>query len=333
LQPLLSRFHFNHPVLDGFIHAQPEAGYALFEKEAAAFVVALATALIYLIARGYLTEGRAILLALLFGLGTSVFSIAARALWQHTWSILLLTLTIYMLERARQFPILAAWAGLPVAISYTVRPTNALLVGVFTLYVAFRHRRQLPAYLLVAAPVAALFFIGNWSIYHKLFSNYQTSMAVSMPGFSRALEGLACNLISPARGLLVFTPVFLFSIVSLAKRSWTSPLAPWLATLALAHFFLVGIFSTAWWAGHAYGPRYLTDIIPIMTLGLIPALQRWETTPGLRRFALIGFALAGLAIHQRGGWSGAVHEWNATPVNVDQQPGRIWDWRDPPWLR
>ncbi|HEV8144867.1 MAG TPA: hypothetical protein VGP79_00725 [Bryobacteraceae bacterium] len=333
LQPFLARFHFTHPVMDGFIHAQPEPGYALFEKEAAAFVVGLATALTYLIARGYLVERRAILLAFLFGLGTSVFSIAARALWQHTWSILLLTLIIYLLERARQFPSLAAWAGLPVAISYTVRPTNALFVVVFTLYVAFRHRRQLPAYLLAAAPIAAVFFIGNWSIYHKLFSAYQTSMAVSMPGFSRALEGLACNMISPARGLLVFTPVFLFSIVSLAKRSWTSPLAPWLAFLALAHFLLVAIFSTAWWAGHTYGPRYLTDIIPILILGLIPVLQRWETTGPVLRIVFVAFTLVGLAIHQRGGWSGAGHEWNVKPVNVDQHTERVWDWRDPPWLR
>src|SRR6185503_16257358 len=126
-----------------------------------------------------------------------------------------------------------------------------------------------------------VFFIGNWSIYHRLFSDYQTSMAVSMPDFSRGLEALACNLISPARGLLVFTPVFLFSIVSLANRSWTSPLAPWLTALTLAHFLLVSFFTTFWWAGHAYGPRYLSDIIPILVLGLIPALQRWETTGGV----------------------------------------------------
>jgi hypothetical protein len=333
LQPFLSRFHPADPVIDGFIHAQPETGYPLFEKEAASFVVGLAAVLIYLIARGYLAERRAVVLALLFALGTSVFSIAARALWQHTWSILLLTLTIYMLERARQLPSLAAWAGIPVAISYAIRPTNALLVVVFTLYVAFRHRRQLPGYLLAAAPVAAVFFIGNWSIYHRLFSDYQTSMAVSMPDFSRGLEALAGNLISPARGLLIFTPVFLFSIVSLAKRSWTSPLAPWLAALLLVHFLVVSLCTTVWWAGHTYGPRYLSDMIPILILGLIPILQRWEVTSSVLRIAFAALALAGLGIHQRGGWSGAVHEWNAIPNNVDQHTERIWDWRDPPWLR
>jgi len=333
LQPFLSRFHPADPVIDGFIHAQPEAGYPLFEKEAASFLVGLATVLIYLIARGYLAEGRAVILALLFGLGTSVFSIAARALWQHTWSILLLTLIIYMLERARQFPSFAAWVGIPVAIAYTVRPTNAILVVVFTVYVAFRHRRQLPAYLLAAAPVAAVFFLGNWSIYHKLFSGYQTSMAVSMPDFARSLNALAGNLFSPARGVLIFTPVFVFSIVSLAKRSWTSPLAPWLAALALAHFIVVSIVTTTWWAGHSYGQRYLSDTIPIFVLGLIPILQRWETTRSALRIAFAALALAGLAIHQRGGWSGAVHEWNAIPNNVDQHTERVWNWRDPPWLR
>jgi hypothetical protein len=56
-------------------------------------------------------------------------------------------------------------------------------------------------------------------------------------------------------------------------------------------------------------------------------------TSSVLRIAFAALALAGLGIHQRGGWSGAVHEWNAIPNNVDQHTERIWDWRDPPWLR
>jgi len=45
-------------------------------------------------------------------------------------------------------------------------------------------------------------------------------------------RAVGANLISPARGMFVFTPVFVFSAISLAKRSWRSPLAPWLAACA-----------------------------------------------------------------------------------------------------
>jgi hypothetical protein len=43
---------------------------------------------------------------------------------------------------AEQRPPLAAWAAIPVALSYTVRPTNSLAILIFRAYVAVRH----PAY-------------------------------------------------------------------------------------------------------------------------------------------------------------------------------------------
>jgi hypothetical protein len=158
-------------------------------------------------------------------------------------------------------------------------------------------------------------------------------MAVSMPTASRLGEALASNLVSPARGLLIFTPVFVFSIISLVKRSWTSPLAPWLASLALAHYLLVSTFVSVWWAGHAYGPRYLTDMMPVLALALIPFFARWDDLRRGVRVLFLAAALLGLAIHLRGGWSGAVHGWNVTPSNVDDHPERVWDWHDPPFLR
>ncbi len=332
-QPVLSRVHVGDPALNAFLHAEPEAAHARIEMEAASFLVAIAAALMYLIARGYLTERKAIVLALLFATGTSAYSIAARALWQHTWSLLLITLAIFLLERARVSPSLAAWAGLPVALSYTVRPTNAVVVVVFTAYVAMRHRRQLPWYLLAAAPVATLFFAYNRSVYHAWLSPYEISGGLLVGSAGEFFRPLACNLVSPARGLFVFTPVFLFSVVSLARRSWRSPLAPWLAVLALLHLIAISAYGVVWWAGHVYGPRLLTELTPVFALALIPYLERWTELQRGVRVLFVALALVGLAIHLRGGWSGAVHEWNVQPVNVDDHPERVWGWRDPPFLR
>ena len=60
----------------------------------------------------FLPVNRAVLLALLFALATSAYSIAGRAVWQHTPSMLLLTIIIYMLLRAERAAVACGWAGL-----------------------------------------------------------------------------------------------------------------------------------------------------------------------------------------------------------------------------
>lgn len=335
LKPLLAHFHASQPVIAGFLRGDYDIAHALIEEEVASFLLAATTVVMYFTLRRYLPVKRAVILALLFALATSAYSVAGRAIWQHTPSMLLLAITINLLLRAEERPVLAVWAGLPVALSYTVRPTDSLFVLIFTAYVAVRHRKYLLAYLLAAAPVAAIFLAYNYSIYHDWLSPYyQTPLDGFLPrNWSRMSVGLAGNLISPSRGLFVFTPVFLFSIWSMVRGKWKTPLAPWLVTLVVLHWLCVSSYVSNWWAGHSYGPRFFTDLTPIFVLFLIPYFQNWEgLTLGLR-IAIVILALVGLAIHLRGGWSVAVIRWNVDPVNIDQHPERNWDWSDPPFLR
>lgn len=333
--PLLSRIHVEQPIIAGFLRADYDTAHALIEMEVASFLLAVATVVIYFIARPYLSERRSVILALLYALASPAYSVGGRGLWQHSPSMLLLAIIVLMLLRAEENPSLAAWAGLPVALSYTVRPTDSLFVIVFTAYVAMRYRAYLLRYLLAALPVAALFVAYNYSIYHDVLSPYYHSR---LDGFYPRYwttfgVGLAGNLISPSRGLLIYTPVFLFSIWSIVRGLWQTPLKDWLGALALAHWIAVSSYVASWWAGMCYGPRFFSDLTPVFVLFLIPYLVRWENLSRLVRIAFVGCALVGLGMHLRGGWSIAVYDWNAKPVSVDQHPERNWDWSDPPFLR
>jgi hypothetical protein len=335
LSPALSHFHGSDFRVDGFFHADYDAAHPIIEMEVASLLLAVATVVIYFLSRRYLTEKKAIALALLYALATPAYSVGGRAIWQHSPSMLLLAIIISMLLRAEENPKLAAWAGLPVALAYTVRPTDSLLVIVFTAYVAVRYRKYLMWYLLLALPVAVVFLFYNYSIYHSLLSPYYQSrldgfFPSNWPKFG---VGLAGNLISPSRGLLVYTPVFVFSIWSMARGLWDVPLKKWLAGLALAHWIVVSSYIASWWAGMCYGPRFFSDLTPVFVLFLIPYLARWEELSRVVRTTFILFALIGLAMHLRGGWSIAVYEWNVKPASVDVHPERNWEWRDPPFLR
>ncbi len=332
LGPVLGRIH-GTGVIGGFLRGDYDAGHSLLEMEIASAMVAAAAVLLYWTARRYLAPGRAVWLAALFGVASPAYSIAGRALWQHTPSLLLLTLILYLLTRAEDKPPLAAWAGIPVALSFTVRPTDALFVVVFTAYVAVRHRAHLFRYLMAAAPVALLFVVLDYRIYHSLLSPYYGTPFRSLDQWRVSATALAGNLVSPSRGLLVFTPVFAFSIGSMLRRNWKAPLAPWLAALALLQWIVISCSDVYWWGGHSYGQRYFTDVVPVFTLFLIPYLEKWPLLPRPLRTAFVALALAGFAIHLRGGWSAAVYDWNVSPVNVDHAPQRVWDWSDPQFAR
>jgi hypothetical protein len=333
--PVLAHFHSSHPVIEGSMRGDYDTAHSLIEMEVASLMLAVAAVVMYFIARRYLSERRSVILALLYALASPAYSIGGRALWQHSPSMLLLAIVILMLLRAEEKPSLAAWAGLPVALSYTVRPTDSLFVIVFTAYVAVRYRAYLVRYLLAALPVAAAFIAYNFSIYHDVLSPYYHARLDGFyPRFWPTFgEGLAGNLVSPSRGLLVYTPVFLFSIWSMARGLWRAPLKNWLSALALAHWVVVSSYVACWWAGTCYGPRFLSDLTPVFVLFLIPYLGRWEHLSRLARTAFVACALIGLAMHLRGGWSTAVYDWNTKPVSVGEHPERNWDWRDPAFLR
>jgi hypothetical protein len=38
-------------------------------------------------------------------------------------------------------------------------------------------------------------------------------------------------------------------------------------------------------------------------------------------------------MHAQGALDISGYAWNADPVSVDAHPERLWDWRDPPFLR
>ena len=145
------------------------------------------------LARRYVEERHALLLAALFAFGTSAYSTAGRGLWQHGPCMLLLLIAFYLLED----PKLAARAGLPLALAYTTRPTAFVAVVVFTLYVARKHRTRFVAFLAWAAPVALGFLVLNRAMFGSWLAPYfqPGAQGYGPRDVGAFLEALAGNMI------------------------------------------------------------------------------------------------------------------------------------------
>ncbi len=185
--------------------------------------------------------------------------------------------------------------------------------------------------------VAVPFLLFNWRIYHSVLSPYYLPKRIGAN--PRFLQALAGNLISPARGLFVFSPVYVFSLWGIAlkaKQRQLSSLDVALILIVVLHVLAVSSFPH-WWGGHSFGPRLLADMTPYLMYLLMPAVAHVTKPTGALSWAYV-LSLALLAafsffVHYRGANDDATSDWNDQPLNVDREPARIWDWLDLQFLR
>jgi hypothetical protein len=323
-----------------FLEGDMVGGAPVAEVVVASWITALAVGLMYLVAREFLGAGQSLAIAGLCAFATPAWSTASRGLWQHGPSMLLLALTLWLAVRAQRDARWIRFAGLPAALAFYVRPTNVVWLGAITLFVFVRHRRHLWIYLLGMAPVVALFSAIDLSIYGHLLAPYSLVHRGNAPGLVPfpLPEALAGNLVSPARGLFVFVPLFLLSVYGAClKPDWPAArsLRPYLAGALVAHYLLIGSYQD-WWGGDCYGPRYFTDVVPLLVFFLIPVLPRMAGRTGralLLCGLFCGLSAASLFIHFEGATNWECMRWNTAPTLIRDTPWRIWDWRDLQFLR
>ncbi len=279
---------------------------------------------------------------LVFALGTAAWSTASRSLWQHGPSMLALALALLAaqrLERGHQPRRVAGALGVAVAGAYVLRPTNAIALVAFVLLVVLRHRRWVAFYIVGVLSVLAPFVAVNLATYGRLLPPYFSAARISLHG--DYLEALAANLVSPARGILIFSPVVALSVVGFllqVRKGRLQPLEVLAAGCTVVQLLVVSAQNEGWWAGHAFGPRFMSDVLPFLAYLSIPAVEallgalRASTPTAAARLGAGAAALAvvvSVGINAQGAYLRSSTCWNARPMNVDFHPARVWDLHDP----
>jgi hypothetical protein len=273
----------------------------------------------------------------IFALGSSMWSTATRALWQHGPEVLMFSIAMLLAVRAQRRPSLIQYAGLALALAYIMRPTAAVAIIAVTVYVLAFYRGWLLRYIGWAMVAAVPWIAFNYWIYGEIFPPYYApERGTELSPFG---EGWLGVLFSPSRGLLIFTPVAVFAVsgflLSLRERE-QRPLHIAFATITIG---ITGICASwpIWWGGHCYGPRLLTDIVPFLVYFVAFNFRLPAGTPRPARFALAGsvgiLAAIGVAIHGHGALRTPPSTWSVFPSDVDQNTDRLWDWSDPQFLR
>jgi hypothetical protein len=273
---------------------------ALLEKTAAATFASLAMGGLYLLLRRRLEVREALILTIACAFGTTTWAIASQALWQHGPAQLALVAALLAATApptTRTLALAGAWAVLLAA----MRLPDLLLalpVAVFCLLQA-RGRRQQGAFLAGAFGMTALVLACNLAAAGRLAggSAFHPGLATPLTYFARPfLAGLARELVSPGKGLLLFSPWLLMGLV---RRPDSDVAGDRLLDrlLGLGILAQLVLFAKAGGlGGFCYGPRFTTDLMPAAAWTLAPALPGIVGRRRLLLWILIGWSMAVQAI-------------------------------------
>jgi hypothetical protein len=307
-------------------------------KTASALVVAVTAVVLldvlYALGLGAVAMAATIVVAL----GSPLWSIAAQSAWHHGPATLMLTASIWLLLRDRRPATLCA-AGCTMAIAVAIRVPMLLFVLPLLAWALGRRpddaRWIVPPLALGAASLIAY----NLSVFGTPVGGQRELEVVRLPihavagSWASPLAGAAGTLFSPGRGLFVYCPWVLVTLLVLPLARARVARASIVVALTLAlvgHLVLFASYS-AWWAGWCFGPRYWTEAIPVLGILYAFALEAGRTYAWVKA-PLYAAGVLAVGIHA---FAAAYYpsSWNATPVSVDLRHERLWDWQDTEIIR
>ena len=259
----------------------------ILSRISSALIMALSGGFFYLLLKKQfsLDEKKASVLTYVFLFATVNFAMLSQSLWQHgtlqLFSILGLYFVLDHLKSPNFKPFSAFLGGLFFGLAILSRPTAGLgflLIGIFTLLKLSNLKSMLKTGVFLALGFllnVAFFFwynnkyyvgIENQGYASQLFGSWLSPFPISFIGVW----------FSPSKGILTYSPVFLFSFVGFyiaMKKGFKEHFQYFIYFLIVIIHTLVISFWKHWYGGYSFGYRMSSDIIPYLVLLMVPYLK------------------------------------------------------------
>ncbi|MFD2055897.1 hypothetical protein ACFSQT_23375 [Mesorhizobium calcicola] len=259
----------------------------IMEKLCASSLAAVSVGLLYLLLRRRTDEGLAAILSLLYAFGTTTWVISSQALWMHGLAQLLIVATMLLLT-GPSTALRVVLAGLLCGLIAANRQPDAILAAGLGIYGLWWSGRMRPLLVLSGMLPVALTLAYNLMIVGNVAGAY--ALHVRPGDFNHDIVGgIAGLLVSPTRGLFVFSPFLLF--VPIFCRRVAAERSERGLTVAVGCAMIVQVAFYAmidWRQGISWGPRWLTDMLPMLMWMLPPVVKT------LSRNGRVAFGFASL---------------------------------------
>ncbi|MBP7676545.1 MAG: hypothetical protein KBB14_09500, partial [Thermoanaerobaculia bacterium] len=245
----------------------------LMEKVLASGLTAAGAAALLALLLRRTRERDALLLASGYAFATNTWVTSSQGLWQHTLGQVLLIGILGLCQNDRRGRAFDVLLGLLVGLHAANRPFNVLAVAPFVATRSLRSPRSWPGLGLGLLAGAGPFVAYNVH-YFGHPGGFYAVLAKARPVLLEQplLEGFAGLLVSPSKGLFVFSPFLAFVAVRIWRRRAGPDGANDAAIGAGLLLHLILFSRTDFTAGACYGPRFMVDVIPAVVWLLPPAL-------------------------------------------------------------
>ncbi len=252
-------------------------------------------------------EKSAMVLTGVYLFGTVNFAMLSQALWQHgpvqLFTILALIFLVKTLpdnsastadaiSHSRNYLSLFV-SGLFLGFAVLARPTAGILLPYFVILAVYFVNGDLmnvpvssknifsvvktKFFLLVGLIPALIFFVWYNAVYYGSIANQGYFSQLSANWLTPFPWGFLGLWLSPSKGLLVYSPVFVFgltgAVLALRKGGWKiNFMCLIFLCIVITHTLILGAWKH-WYGGYSFGYRMASDILPFLVLLLIPYLK------------------------------------------------------------
>ena len=312
---------------------------SILAKVTASLLISTAGLFCFLAATRLTSIQGAFLTAVGFVLGTGLWPTASQTLWQHESAIAALMAAVWLAtETTTPLDVRRSSAlSIMLAIAAAARPQLAPQIA----WLLIATLRSAPARVRIAGvvPLAvgmAILLAVNYVWFGNLLGalpmleRIHAQVHRVSASTDNVVVGAAGLLVSPNRGLLVFSPVVLIALIGLRRTDRRTSAGVSARACAAAAFvqFLFYSFYSVWWGGHTYGPRYCLDLLPLLVPAAAYGVARLTTLPGWTRALAVAALCWSMTVAATGAFVYPNEMWNIDPLDVDRRHERLWDWRD-----
>lgn len=312
------------------------------QRTMSAITVILSFILILLVSTSYLNFPTSLLLSSIFLFGSSLMSTMGVAFWSHNTAIVFILLSllhIVFYDTGKIDHLNPYLLGFLLFASYLCRPTATIFIVFVFIYVWISCRSVFLKLVIISLLLFSIFIGFSLLEYNQILPDYYLPNRIGEIDFFANLYGL---LLSPARGLLVYSPfliafpfVTFFILFGRLPKS-TKSLVLLISCWFIIHLLVIGNFRH-WWGGGGFGPRLLTDVIPALILITVLLWSEAQKTLALtsRRIILITCIILAIPSVFLNSYAGLFNKtiplWNENAF-YDRFPEFLNSWRYPAFL-
>ncbi|MBY0588587.1 tetratricopeptide repeat protein [bacterium] len=256
-------------------------------KWTASACVAGSAVFLFLASAEFLSLIPAVALALVYGLCTCVYSVSSQDLWQHGPTELFLAGGVFFLPRSSCRFWISALSGVMFSLATWCRPTSVIVLGCVAIHLMLVHRKSFVGFMAAGIPMGIALMVFNTIQFGGPATFGQTELshhALEKTGSpeiwqTSLLYGACASLLSPSRGLLIYSPFLIYSgfgistVFNQARYAFLRPIIP-----AVFIIWCIEFRHFDWWGGWSFGYRHLVDTVILLTFVLIPVFDRWSFT-------------------------------------------------------